>query len=369
MTDSILIDAVGAVVRIDLAGLDADGAHAVRAAWRDALAPAGSDATATVRPEPRPTRAAMLMRLSQQVTLAALDARRGELWMLHAAGLALPDGRVVVLIGPSGRGKTTAARVLGQTYGYVSDESIGIAPDGSILPYRKPLSIIERRGEPKAERAPSEVGLKALPDAPLRLAAIVLLDRRADGPIEPLVQMLDVGDALEDLVLQSSCLPEMSTPLRGVAKHAAATGGVVRVTYRESDALPAVVESLTARAPLASAPDADEPALAPPGAGDDDEPSYERAPSIDAIVLADPDRVAVLNRSWDGTGTVRVLAGVAPAIWRRASRASLEELVAAAVEAYGPPDEVDARQIVASAVAELVEAGVLIRRDPVARPA
>ena len=76
--------------------------------------------------------------LSIDVTLAALAQRAGELLLLHAAGLAAPDGGgVVVLVGPSGRGKTTAARVLGRHFRYVSDESIGIDTDGTVLPYRR----------------------------------------------------------------------------------------------------------------------------------------------------------------------------------------------------------------------------------------
>ena len=123
------------------------------------------------------SRAHMLSGLSQQVTLAAIEAARGRAWMLHAAGIATPDGAVVVLVGPSGRGKTTASRALGTVYGYVSDETVAIDDDGRVWPYRKPLSVIEDSGARRRQLAPSALGLQPLPDAELRVAAVVLLDR------------------------------------------------------------------------------------------------------------------------------------------------------------------------------------------------
>ena len=110
MSESILIEALGLPVELDLDGLTPAEAQAVRRAWRDAETATG--ALDAVRVQVREQGdasdlAPLLERLSQRVTLAAIEAHRGRRWMLHAAGLALPDGRVVVLVGPSGRGKTT----------------------------------------------------------------------------------------------------------------------------------------------------------------------------------------------------------------------------------------------------------------------
>ena len=60
----------------------------------------------------------------------------------------------------------------------------------------------------------------------------------------------------------------------------------------------------------------------------------------------------------DGTGVLHVLAGVAPALWRAADAASVADLTAAAIAAYGPPGG-DAAALVEAAADELVEAGVL----------
>ena len=364
MTPILLIEALGAIVQIDLEGLSEDDADAVREAWRDALA-------ADTPPEPTgpvvtpitADRTQMLSELSQQVTLAALEQRRGELWMLHAAGLAGADGRVVVLVGPSGRGKTTAVRTLAASFGYVSDESVAIDDDGHVWPYRKPLSVIEDSGKPKAQRSPSELGLGALPDAALRVAAIVLLDRDERALEHPVIEDVDLGEALGDLVSQSSYLTSMPAPLHSIAALATATGGIRRVRYREAASLLPVIESLLANpTPLI------EPAHLPvaerakrgetPTPEITASPRYSRTPVVDALDLTGPDRIAILRSAPNGTGALRVLGGVAPAVWRVADAASVSELTAAAIAVYGQPDA-DPTAMVQAAADELVGAGVL----------
>ena len=62
-----------------------------------------------------------------------------------------------------------------------------------------------------------------------------------------------------------------------------------------------------------------------------------------------------------GEAVVHVLAGVAPTLWRHASGASMETLRASAVGLHGTPPSDDAATLVASAVRELEEAGLLQR--------
>ena len=243
MARTLLVDAVGSCIAIDLTALDEDDEAAVRAAWADALADAAAEPVDTVTPYGT-NPAVMLSGLSQQVTLAAIEAARGRAWMLHAAGIATPDGQVVVLVGPSGRGKTTASRALGAVYGYVSDETVAIDDDGRVWPYRKPLSVIENPEAPKTQMPPSAVGLKPLPDAELRVAAVVLLDRDPSHPEEPTVEVTDLGDALEELISQTSFLHDQPAALRFIAALAAATGGIRTVKYREAATLPSVIPEL-----------------------------------------------------------------------------------------------------------------------------
>ena len=377
----LTVAALGDIVRIDLTRLTDADARAVEDAWRDASVPpspseppATPHADAGIRDEP-PTvvaldgvsREAMLSDLSQRVTLAAIERARGRLWMLHAAGVALEDGRVVAFIGPSGRGKTTASRMLGRHHCYVSDETVAIAPDGAVLPYRKPLSVIEDPAAPKAQRAPSDLGLLPLPDAPLRLAAIVLLDRDPEGPDAPAIEEVDLGDALAELVAQTSYLPALAEPLRTVAAHADAVGGILRVVYREAQALVPVVARLAdlgAARPArtrASAPGAVPPDIPPaaPGAAALDGPFYTRTDAVDAVDIDDPDRVALLHVDAAGDGLVQVIAGVAPTLWRASDGATITQLTDAAVHVHGMPEGMDAVAAVSAAVDELVAADVL----------
>lgn len=363
---NLTVAALGDVVRIDLSRLTEDDARAVEEAWRDALAP-DVDAAESDRPSVTAltdvSREVMLSDLSQRVTLAAIENARGRLWMLHAAGVALDDGRVVVLVGPSGRGKTTASRVLGRHYGYVSDETIAIGPGGSIRPYRKPLSVIERQDAPKTQLAPSGLSLRSLPDVPLRLAAIVLLDRRPDAVDDAIVEPVDLGDGLSEIVAQTSYLPALPEPLRTIAAHIAAVGGIRRVIYREADSLVPLIPAIA---------DAAAPEPAPREAATADRRStslrggvYTRTASDDAIDLEDPERIALLHVDAEGQGTVRVIAGIAPALWRAAGASTIEQLTDAAVQAYGAPESGDAAAAVAAAAGDLVVEGVLsFAEDP-----
>lgn len=355
----LYVSALGATVGIDLSALEPDDAAAVRAAWADAEAATSDECARTVVPRAS-DRSRMLQSLSRQVTRAAIDARRADLWMLHAAGIATPEGDVVAFVGPSGRGKTTASRHLGRHYGYVSDETIGIDRDGRVFAYRKPLSIIEEPGAPKAERGPSSVGLGAVP-RDLRVRAIVLLHRSPDHGGAPVVAGIDVGDALDDLVTQSSHLVERSDALRFIAAVAEATGGIRTVRYREAGDLSGIVPGLLA----ASAPPA-APVIAPPVAhetapegGRGEEPLYVRAATVDELVLTAPDRVAVLTRDAGGRGTVHVLAGIAPTLWAAASGVPFSGLVSASLAAHGEPDGADATGLVRESVDRLVAEGLL----------
>ncbi|MDR7184890.1 ABC-type cobalamin/Fe3+-siderophores transport system ATPase subunit [Microbacterium trichothecenolyticum] len=361
MTGNLVIAALGVRVGIVCDGLDAESRAAVEEAWTDAATVGVADIE--VAAESGGSIRSLLSSLSQRVTLAAIEAQRGRLWMLHAAGIALPDGRVVALVGPSGRGKTTASRVLGEAYGYVSDETVAVDSSGRVHPYRKPLSIIEPGESEKAQRSPSALGLGSLPDASLRLAGVVLLDRREDvsGAV---VSDVDLGDALEELVAQSSYLTNLPAPLRTIAALVASVGGVRRVSYADAAALVSVLPELAAESP--SRPRVSEPvslghsAIAGPPASR----VFRRVAPLDELQLADPDRLALLHVDADHAGTVRVLAGIAPALWRAADGVDLEALVAAAVSAYGAPGDQDATVAVEAAVDELVAAGVLKVSSP-----
>jgi hypothetical protein len=211
--------------------------------WRDAL----TDAAATTAPVDAagPDVASALHHLSPTVTTAAIDAQAGELVMLHAAALADPaTGRTAVLVAASGTGKTTASVTLGKTFAYLTDETAAITQDGVVLPYRKPLSIIDG-GHLKKQIAPSELGLLSI-ERECRLAALLVIERDPLHPGAPLVEPLDTVDAIAAVAPQSSYLPSMDKPLHRLAELIHLTGGAHRVRYAESAHLAAVLRELLA---------------------------------------------------------------------------------------------------------------------------
>ena len=351
------MNALGCAVRIDTDQLSEGDAAEVERVWQDAVPrwddPAPVDHL-TVRVNTVIPLDYALSSLSQQVTLAAIEARRGQLWMLHAAGIADEAGRVIALVGPSGQGKTTSSRMLGAHYGYVSDETIGIAPDGSVVPYRKPLSVIEPGAPAKVQRPPSELGLRPLPEAPLRLAGLVLLDRRPDAADTAVVEECDLGEVLDELVAQTSYIADLPNPLRTIAAQLAAIGGIHRVTYREAETLPAALQLLFQEPNPVEL--AEPPVRARPSA---DLAGIYRGAYLDAVALDGPDRLALLQPDLPMGATFRLVAGIGPALWQAADGVPAADLEAAAVAAYGAPPGVDLRAAVAAAVAELTEHGVL----------
>lgn len=351
----LVVDAVGVRVGIDLAGLSSVDRDVVARAWADARVD-GSTAEATVSPVSSDREGQTLSDLSSTVTQAAIQARRGELWMLHAAGLAAPDGGVVVLAGPSGAGKTTATRLLATSWGYVSDETIGLESDGRVHSYRKPLSVITEGHGFKVQHAPGDLGLLPLPSAPLRLRRVVLLDRAAAHTGARLVPV-PMSEALVLLAPHSSALTSLPAPLRMMRELLARTGGLVRAEYAEAADLPALVGDAmhghrdAAVEPVALDLNASVSNPAPP----EGTPRYRRGPVVDTCPLPD-DRLAVLTAEADGRGVLRILAGAAPALWRAANEATRDDLLRAVTG--GETDE-DAERHLDAILSQLVEARLL----------
>jgi hypothetical protein len=189
----------------------------------------------------------MMHYLSPNLTVAAISAHYGEWWMLHACAVADPTtGATAVLVARSGTGKTTAAVALGRHFGYLSDETAAIRPDGTLVPYPKPLSVLVDGRGPKLQHSPSDLGLLAAPATPW-LAAIALLDR--NGSDTPRVEAVGTVDALPALAEQTSALQRHERPLHMVAEHLHRTGGLRRISYREAGDLVPVVAQLIGGAP------------------------------------------------------------------------------------------------------------------------
>lgn len=357
--------------RVDLGpGLDDGDVERIVASWSScAAAPDPSalivDADVVSDGSPRPmsgirvhTRSVEQLEesLTSTLTVEAIGARRHDLLMLHACGLAADDGRVLALVAASGTGKTTIARTLGTRFGYVTDETVGVTPDGRVLPYPKPLSVKPLTGSaPKAQLAPDSLGLRPMPEAPLVLAGVVLLDRR-DGVETPFLEAVEPLDAIDLLVPQTSYLSARPRALSALVQTLRELGGVSRLVYSEATAAvdlitaafsserPAAPDSWSEIVPLdLRTPDGGSSGL------------VVRAPADDALALP-AGRLLVFceNR------LVR-LEGIGPAIWLLAGEAiPAGDLVDAVVEAVGPaPAGVDPREAVDAALLELSALGVI----------
>ena len=294
-------------------------------------------------------------KLSQWVTAAAIQENAGEFILLHACGAAALDtGGVVALVGKAGSGKTIAAAVLADVYGYVTDETVAILPDSSVVPYPKPLQVRQViPGSPTVQVGPDQLGLLPAPRKPF-IQSIVLLDRVDAEPgtaPAPVLQRVPTVEAVLALIADSSSQAEVDQPLQTMCRLIDSVGGVWQVTYSEAAELPQVLE------PLFRKRTRSRPGWVAPHLGTDFGPipagSVRRVVPTDAVAV-DGDMLLML-----GSEVVR-LGGIAPALWEAAARAvSLEELAGAVGAVHGTPDGY--RAAVAAAVEELIAKSILER--------
>ena len=173
--------------------------------------------------------------VTSEVTVAAILERAGELTMLHACGVADPDGAVIALVAKSGTGKTTASSQLARTFGYITDETVAIRADGTVVPYPKPLSVKQATpGAAKLQVGPDELGLQVAPDNP-RITAIALLDRVAGGDYQlPVIEPVPLVEAVLALIPDTSSQAAVVQPLQSLCRLIDSVGGVFRVSYSEA---------------------------------------------------------------------------------------------------------------------------------------
>lgn len=233
---SLTVRALGVAVEVVVPAARAD---AVRSAWSRSL----TAAPAVVGLRSLDHGESLLQELSTRVTLAAIEVQAGSAWMLHAAGLASRAGEVVAFVAPSGTGKSTIARTLGKRWGYVSDETVAVRPDGEVLPHPKPVSVGPPGGN-KAQPSADSLGLAQAP-AELRLKALVLMQR--DGATPPVASPVRTAAALPRLAEQTSYLGRLPRPLTLMAR-VLETVDVLEVHYAEAVDLEPLVAGLLGEA-------------------------------------------------------------------------------------------------------------------------
>ncbi|MGO1165394.1 MAG: hypothetical protein ACTMHL_02125 [Janibacter sp.] len=313
--------------------------------------------------------------LSREVTRRGLLRLTGRATLLHAAALADADGRTLVLVAPSGGGKSTATRVLGQRLGYVSDESVVLLGDHRIAPHPKPPSLVIDPAQRfrKEEPAPDEIGLGPTPAAP-RLGRLLVLARDAEV-VQPSIETVGLLDQVLAMLPETSSTWLLPDGLHQLARAATAGGAPARLHYAEIASCHDLV-----RAHLED-PGEESPTWEhiPPVGSQRWKEGVEGADSAEGMVdgvqpgddaLADTDVLA--RGAWSDAialdGEVLVLAGARPLrlagpgaiLWRAAERGRpVHALVDEVVTQLG--EHPDAAGIVRDAAAELLRHGALQR--------
>lgn len=300
--------------------------------------------------------------VSRALTFASITRRRGSALMLHAAGLSRGP-RAVALVGPSGTGKSTASRVLGRHFGYLSDETVVIEEDRRVAPYRKPVSVLVEHGSrwDKVELSPAELGLQT-PDTAY-VEALLVLERDPAHRV-PSLTTLPLLDALVAVIPETSSLPMLDRPLQRLAEVAVRSGGPFVLRYAEiEDCVELVADLLDPEGSWSRTPSGRAQWTATPSPG-------RPAPVVTPEGQEDHDGTRVVRSGWtdvlhDADGTLLLvgdrpvrLGPVGEAVWRRAEQPiTRDEALAAVVDALGPHP--DAASIVETGIHELVRSRAL----------
>lgn len=373
----VAVTALGTQVHLDVAGRNADKvAHDLLRAWSRCEARRvddvqGRSVRVVVDDDPAAIEDAAARgaiagasgsvvgdQLALAVTLQAMEANEGDLLMLRAAAVADPEtGRSVVLVGPAGSGRSTAARTLARHFGYVTDDTVAFTPALDLLRYSKPL--VSSDDPELGLQSPDDLGLREAPDD-LRPAAVLLLERHTEGFVPPVLTELPTAEAIAHLAGNASYLRALDKPLHRLAALVEEVGAVHRVDYREADDLVAVTQQLLNHpAPrdveTASAPEPTLVELIGPGTDDSGEHvrrsdfvDFHVSDGVGCVMLGE----TVVGLSFLATRIVTLLGE---------GSASLDQLAEALLVEFGEPESGDAGSLVQTHVDDLVEVGVLTR--------
>ncbi len=180
--------------------------------------------------------ASLLCTGTQAITYALIRAQAGRALMFHAGAVSHPTtGKTLVYVAEGGTGKTTLSRTLGRRYGYLTDETVAIDADNTVLPYPKPLSVRTGKGWPKVETSPDSLRLAEVRETPV-VARVIILDRDPDLT-DPEITELPLLEAIARLTPQSSSLYALPRGLHRCADLIADTGPVMQIRYAEAESL------------------------------------------------------------------------------------------------------------------------------------
>lgn len=309
--------------------------------------------------------------VSGDVTREVINRLLGDRILLHAGAVVHAQLGVVVVVGASGAGKSTATLALGADGTYLTDELAIIDPENRALSaYPKPVSRVVPDGDATAGRTPGMKRDTALDELGLTPASgavgvdlLVLLDRVDDSVA--VVERVPLARALLSLVEQSSSLWAVPHGLAVLAGMLSEAGGALRARYTEATQLagllaacpPPLVESWEEILPRGGqAPGASESFDPTVVVIDDPAPgTLSLAPFAQAIAVEDG--LVVLAE-----GRASHLTGLGTVIWEEVGAAGAvdqSQIEQKVVEFAGPHP--DSTAMVAAAVDTLVEDGWILR--------
>lgn len=294
--------------------------------------------------------------VSGYVTRAIIGHQAGQQLMLHAGAVQLGRLGVVLVVGASGAGKSTATVRLatGPEGRYLTDELTILDPvDLTVTAYPKPISLRPDSTGGKRDLCLEDLELTALPtaEAPSHL---LLLQRDETCPAGEqegcALRRLSLSEALLRLVPQTSSLREIPGGLVALAELISRTGGALEVRYREA----AQLRDLLEHAPEPQVESFAEIPLPPRPSGPVRPGCYRARPVSQALALTDG--VFVLCER-EGL----FLPGLTGMIWEILTtdgEQDLAQLDAEITRHLGPTE--NSREILRGVLTELVTAGYVI---------
>ncbi len=341
---AVVLDVLGRRVRIEAGGHAA--AAQVEALWsrcRASTSPGrADDETLLALPgTERPLTPDVVLHLADQVRELAVGAAAERLTVVRAAAVSAPDGSVLALVSPDAHERTVAAAELSRRgFGYVSDELLATDEAFEVTAFAEPLRFEQDDPEFSTLAGPDALGMRAHPDEPLRLAAVVMLDHDPGLRGDP--ELTRVGRPDDVLRLEGHLVsaPEVwaATALPDMVDE---VGGLWSLRYQEiHHAAPVLAELVTRRATVPQGPGQLYVAV---GIGDSD----DRPTAVSGHHLA--------------------LDGLRRVVWMAsAGGASMEELHAAANREMGGPKPVSV-QLVAAAVRDLMALRLMVPQEGASR--
>jgi hypothetical protein len=199
----VVLRVLGRRVRVEAGGHPA--AAQVDALWSrcrltDPRSAEGDETVITLPRTDRPLPPADGIRLGDRIRELAVAAAAERLLVLRAAAVATPDGSVLGLVSADADLRAGAAAELSRRgFGYVTDELLAADEAFDVTAFPEPLRFEQDDPEHSTLAGPDALGMRPYPDAPLHLAAVVVLEHDPSLRNKPELSQVDRPDDVRRL--------------------------------------------------------------------------------------------------------------------------------------------------------------------------